>query len=116
MPESFVARKPLNEMLGEQTKDDLVLLIQEMIDRYPELEMLIDRPAPVKSSPGAPVDASSYSRELHQTMRHYGGWADRSAERAVRSVVKSTGLFASKGEWGTARAIYSTVHRPWLLS
>lgn len=108
-PEAFEERKPVSDVLAQRSKDELITLIREMITRYPDLSVLIDRPLPGSYKRNTPVDMESFRRELRYAMNHYEGWGDHTAEHAVYAIAKTAAQFAKQGDWRSARAIYSAI-------
>ncbi len=108
-PESFEERQPVGDVLAKRNKDELITLIREMIARYPDLSVLIDRPLPGPYKRNTPVDTDSFRRELRYAMNHHEGWGDHTAENAVHSIAKTAAQFAQQGDWRSARAIYSAI-------
>ncbi len=108
-PEVFEERPPLDEALAQRSREELVELIRLMVARYPDLETLIDRPAPTGHPRSTPVNTESFRRELRYAMRGYDGWGDYDALATVRSVADTAARFAAQGDWRSASAIYSAI-------
>jgi uncharacterized Zn finger protein len=108
-PQAFEERQPVRDVLAQRSKEELITLIREMIARYPDLSVLIDRPLPGAYRRNTPVYTDSFRRELRYAMNHYEGWGDHTAEHAVESITKTAAQFAGQGDWRSARAIYSAV-------
>ncbi len=108
-PQDFVERKTVDELLKERSHEELVTLVGEMLARYPDLEVLIDRPIAGSTPTGKPLDTSSFRRELRQAMQGYDGWGDHTAEDAMLSVARSAAQFGNAEDWHAARAIYSAI-------
>jgi uncharacterized Zn finger protein len=108
-PGQFEQRPPIAESLASRDKDSLIALIHKMIDRYPDLEALIDLPVPGQTKRNMPVDTTAFRKQMRYALRNYGGWGDRTAESTVNSIIETAGEFADKGDWRSASAIYRTV-------
>lgn len=108
-PEKFEERASVDDTLKERSKEELIALIGEMIDRQPDLEILIHRPAPGHRPRTTPVDTESYRRELRYAIRSYDGWGDHTPHQAVYSVAHTAAEFGKHGDWSSARAIYSAI-------
>ncbi len=61
-PEAFVRLAPLAEALRGRTRAELVLLIEQMVQRHPELDALVTLPMPGGRSRGAP-EAADFGRQ-----------------------------------------------------
>ncbi|HEY9609873.1 SWIM zinc finger family protein, partial [Allocoleopsis sp.] len=66
-PESFYVMPSLEEMLASRSREDLVSLIGQMVQRVPELMSLIELSA--RSSQGQPIDISVYRRQAQRALR-----------------------------------------------
>src|SRR6266849_2378733 len=108
-PEAFEERQPISDVLAQRSKDDLITLIREMITRYPDLSVLVDRPLPGSYQRSTPVDTESFRRELRYAINHNEGWGNRTAEHAVYSIAKTAAQFTKQGDWRSASAIYSAI-------
>ncbi len=108
-PEQFTERQSAADSLASREKDDLIALIRQMVKQHPDLQALIDRPVPGKSSRKTAVDTSSFRKELKRALRSYGGYGDRSAERTIRSIAETAEEFSAQGDWRSASAIYRTI-------
>lgn len=67
-PESFHEMPPLDDLLSPRSKEELILLIKEMLKREPDLESLLELPL----TPGQPVASNleAYRRQLNRALRH----------------------------------------------
>jgi uncharacterized Zn finger protein len=73
-PESFEARAPVQDTLSARSKQDLIALIRQMVEQYPDLQAFIDRPVPGQQVANQPVDTEPFRRELRQAVRTFGDW------------------------------------------
>ncbi len=105
----FEQRTPINETLADRDKDDLIALIQKMVERYPDLQALVDRPVPGRTRRQTAVDTTAFRKELRYALHEYEGWGDRTAEYTVRSIAETADEFAAKGDWRSASAIYRAI-------
>jgi uncharacterized Zn finger protein len=108
-PDDFEERQPVNDVLAQRSKEDLITLVREMIARYPDLSVLVDRPLPGPYQRSTPIDTESFRRELRYALNHNEDWGDRTAEHAVYSIAKTAAQFATQGDWRSASAIYSAI-------
>jgi uncharacterized Zn finger protein len=107
-PESFEEHKPVEDVLAERSKDELIALIRQMVEHAPELQAIIDRPVPGKQRQTA-VDTTSMRKELHNVLRDYPEWGDQSAESIVNSIARTADDFAAQGDWQSASTIYRAI-------
>jgi len=114
-PESFEAREPVQDILSARSKEDLIALIRQMVEQYPDLQALIDRPVPGQQSRQQPVDTAPFRRELRQAVRTFGEWGDRTAEHTIYSVAQAAERFQGAGDWRSACAIYRAIIEESLL-
>ena len=71
------------------SQEELAALIIKMIEKYPDLQNLVDRPVPGKRK--ADVDVASFRREMDYALRHYGGWGDTTAAHTIWSIADTAG-------------------------
>lgn len=108
-PEQFETRPQLDAALQQRSKEELIAVIKAMLERAPELEILVDRPVPGQHPRQTPVNVESFRKEIRRAMKAYDGWGDYSPHSAVRSVTQTAAGFAKQGDWASARAIYSAI-------
>ncbi len=108
-PELFEARAPVQDALSARSKEDLIALIRQMVELYPDLQAFVDRPVPGQQPRHQPVDTEPFRRELRQAVRTFGEWGDRTAEHAVYSVANAAERFQEAGDWSSACAIYQAI-------
>lgn len=109
-PESFEGRPTLDTSLQDRSKDDLIDLIKQMVERYPDLQRFVDRPAPAAViEDGRPVDTQAFRKELHYALNNFGGWGDRTAEFTLREITRTAKRFATQGDWKNAVSIYCAI-------
>ncbi len=114
-PELFEQRAPVEDQLAERSQEELISLIRQMVERYPDLQTLIDRPRPSQQPKDKPVDTTPFRRELQQALRNFeGNYGDRygsehNVDEAISSVANAASEFAEAGKWHDASAIYRTI-------
>lgn len=113
-PEVFTERPTIEDELKQRTADELIALVRQMVRRYPDLQLLIDRPVvggnqPDKTTRKSPVNTESYRKEMQYALQNYEGWSDEGPEAAVVSITENAEEFARAGDWQTAATIYLTV-------
>jgi uncharacterized Zn finger protein len=114
-PETFVEREPLHTVLARKSREELMALVMEMLEREPELEELVDFPLPVVGEGGEPVrrtplDVEPYRHRLRASMRYADDWeATYDIATEVSSVVDKAEQFAEYNDWVSAQALYQLV-------
>ncbi|MGF1524129.1 MAG: SWIM zinc finger family protein [Leptolyngbyaceae cyanobacterium] len=66
-PERFQVIQPLAELLAERSRDDLLHLIEQMIQRYPDLIDIVD--APSMPTTGQLLDLANYQRQVERAFQ-----------------------------------------------
>jgi uncharacterized Zn finger protein len=109
-PELFEDRQPVEDVLAQREKSELIALIRQMVKRYPDLQTLVDRPIASKQSRKTPLDTNSFRKELRYAFKNYGDeWGDDSAQDAIESVRESAQDFAVNEDWLNASAILRVI-------
>jgi len=108
-PNKFEQRQSTDDVLTAWDKNELISLIREMVTRYPDLQILIDRPRPGKAAPGKPLDTAAFRKELRRAMKSYEGWGDKRAENAIASILRTAETFSGRDDWAGASAIYRAI-------
>jgi uncharacterized Zn finger protein len=108
-PSAFEERATLHEQLEKRSKDDLITLIQDMIERYPALRDLVDTPTPAQVSVGEAVDTTVFRKQMEQARYSYDGYDDPQPYRVLNSIIRTAERFAEQQDWENALRIYSTI-------
>lgn len=112
-PDRFAERASIDDTLAQRSPEELVTLIRQMVERYPDLQALIDRPVPSRQPKDKPVDITPFRRELQQAISSYDEWDEYDdgpdAGEAIRSVAETAHEFAVAGRWRDASAIYRAI-------
>ena len=108
-PDAFEERVPVRDALMARQREDLVDLIQQMVERYPGLAALIDRPSPGQHHANGPIDITPVRYELRQAVRMSHEWQGSAIEWTIDSVTEMGQGFADAGDWRSASAIYRTI-------
>jgi uncharacterized Zn finger protein len=75
-PDSFRILAPIDDLLAERSKEDLIALIKEMIARQPDLARLMDLPLHPDSP--VPFDLAAFSKQIGYALsRDDAEWAGR---------------------------------------
>lgn len=108
-PDSFMERDTVEAILADRSKEELIALVGQMVEKYPDLQALIDRPIPGTQST-VPFKIESYRQELRRAFDHYSGsWGDTIAVDTIYAVIRSAKDFAEYGNWQSAAEIYCAI-------
>ncbi len=114
-PEAFEAKPPLEDSLKDRTPEQLIALINQMVNRYPDLESLVHRPVAGRTTRQKAVNVETFRRELRQAMRHFSHeWGDTSISDTIVSVTRAGKEFADNGDWHSASAIFRVIYDEYL--
>jgi uncharacterized Zn finger protein len=103
-PQAFRVVQPLEAMLAERSKAELVALIGEMVRQEPRLMSALElSEATRKAGRGAPVGAEVYRRQARRALRHE---SPRAVEKELRSLRGAAARLAKAGDWASAGALY----------
>jgi uncharacterized Zn finger protein len=103
-PKAFRIVPPLEALLAERSKGELVTLIGEMLKREPGLISVLElSEATRKAGRGAAVDAGAYRRQARRALRHE---SPRAVEKELRSLRDAAARLAKAGDWANAGALY----------
>ena len=122
-PERFAVRTWLMGQLMEKSREELLLLIEELLKRQPELEslveLLIELPASrpdqkgtqPRKSVGRTLDPSSVRSQVDLAFYNAGeGWDAPSRVAADLDPLCDIGKsFAEAGEWANAQVVFATI-------
>ena len=113
-PGSFQEVEPLAEALSQRKKEDLILLIRQMIARYPELEELLYLTSPDITGSTNPINPDLIRRQVEQAIRHadyghdyYGAAQTITAE--LDAIMMQADVYREREDWQNAALIYRTV-------
>ncbi|HUX88427.1 MAG TPA: SWIM zinc finger family protein [Chloroflexota bacterium] len=106
-PEEFVEIEDVDQALARRSKDELMVLVKQMLRQQPDLELLLETPLPV---PGCylAVASETYRRQAAAIFRHAGyayGVVDDVA-RALLAIIAIGDDFSAQGRFATAAAVY----------
>lgn len=103
-PKTFRVVPPLEAMLAERSKGELVALIGEMLRREPGLMSVLElSEATRQAGQGALVDAEVYRRQVRQALRHE---SPRAVEKELRSLRDAAARLSKAGDWPNAGTLY----------
>jgi uncharacterized Zn finger protein len=103
-PQSFRVVPPLESLLAERSRAELVELIGEMVRGEPGLMSALEMSeAARKAGRGAPVDAGAFRRQARRALRHD---STRAVEKELRSLRDAAARLSKAGDWQNAGALY----------
>jgi uncharacterized Zn finger protein len=110
-PDEFREIQEIDDVLEHRSKEDLIRLIKEMIDRSPELENLLEVALPDDQSNREVLNPSSYRNLAASafTQSHYGWYGERAIADQLQSIIRLGTEFADKHEYQNAAIIYEQV-------
>lgn len=106
-PEDFLEQEEVEKLLEHYEKPQLIALIQQMLRREPDLEVLL----PKASTSGQPINLEIYRRQVNTAIRRAGsGWgaAGRLADELAVTIEAADGLVAQQ-DYANAIAVYEVV-------
>ena len=114
-PEVFTEQRPLDEVLAERTPEQLIAIIKQMLNRYPDLQPMIERPQFSPHQRQSPLDTNSLRKELRIAIsaadedRYPWGQVSRPIIQSIRSISESANDFVTNGDWVNASYIYDVI-------
>ncbi len=113
-PDSFQEIEPLNETLKQREKDALILLIWQMITRYPDLEDMVYLSTPGGASAKVSINPDLIRRQVKNAVKHgdyghdYYGAAQTIANE-LEAIMQQGDGYRERGDWLNTAVIYCTV-------
>lgn len=113
-PDSFQEVEPLEDALKQREKNDLILLIRQMITRYPDLEDLVYLSSPGGASAKAPINPDLIRRQVKSAVKHgdyghdyYG--AVQTIVHELEAIMQQGDVYRERGDWLNTAVICCTV-------
>jgi len=110
-PDTLTAVEDLETALNRRTKVELIVLIRRMLDRYPDLETLLELPIVGEGEP-PPVNTDVISRQARSAFAGigYDDWgAAYGIAQQLLELVEIGDDYAGRKSWRDAATIYQTV-------
>jgi uncharacterized Zn finger protein len=121
-PSRFTELPPMADQLADRSPEQLIALIERMVDRYPDLQRLIDLPMPPSPTSSGDVAANAVTVDvepIRQQVRlaiqefdpyarfdRWDDWADGSGTPAeLAAILDLAQRYADAGQWANAQAI-----------
>jgi len=122
-PERFVVRSRLMGRLSEKSREELLAVLEQLVQRQPDIEPMVEllielplvTPAQEKNRPGRgkerTLDPSTIRNQVASAFYHAGeGWGAASRVAAELEQLYDIGKsFAEAGEWANAQVMYATI-------
>lgn len=109
-PDSFHTVQPLDEMLANRTKEELIILIKEMLKRAPDLTRLLE--LSVQPDRQTPLNLDAFRRQIDYAL-HLNDDCDYRGAQAVATelsaLVDNANRFYEGSDWANAGALYALV-------
>jgi len=103
-PQAFRVIEPLDRMLADKSKDELIAIIQDMLRHKPELISVVELTKETQEiKQGKPMNVSVYRTQARRAMQHE---MPRSVERELQSLRDTAARLAKGGDTLNAGAIY----------
>jgi uncharacterized Zn finger protein len=100
-PQAFRVIQPLEEMLVQRSKEELIALIGEIVKREPGLMSLVE--LSVESRQGKPIDIEAYRRRVRRVLRHQSLDV---TEWKLQALGDTADRLTKAGDWLNAGALY----------
>jgi uncharacterized Zn finger protein len=114
-PARFVERPSVATAIAGKNPGELAALVQEMIRRYPDLELLLDTPMAAGSGGSGnaeTIDEGTIRRQVQVATMYLDGWewgSARTAARALEAILDLGRRYGDAGQWANAHVVYATV-------
>lgn len=106
-PHAFRSIPPLSVLLAGRSREELIALIGEMVERKPELLSLVELAAETEQAArGNPPDVSVYRRQTRRALRHE---SEHAVEKELRALRELAARAAKAGDWLKAGTLYHAV-------
>ena len=103
-PQAFRVIEPLDRMLADKSKDELIAIIQDILRHKPDLISVVELTTQTQGiKRGQPMNVSVYRTQARRAMQHE---IPRSVERELKSLREVAAQLAKGGDALNAGAIY----------
>jgi uncharacterized Zn finger protein len=118
-PESFAQIADTQTTLEERSKAELIVLIRQMLQRYPDLDYLLQLPLPIKCTDQTTINPAVIRRQVsHAFGGSYDEWSGRDLFEAARDLdelLNLAGQYLEQASHTNAAMIYRVVAEEILL-
>lgn len=109
-PESFTTKEEVDDLLENKNKTELIALVQEMLKRAPELDILLDLPSVRGDAAGEPIDPEPYRRQVRNAFIGAEDWDTHfGVAEEIASIVDIGDRFLEAEEYHNAQTVYQVV-------
>jgi uncharacterized Zn finger protein len=106
-PDEFIEQQDIDTLLQQCEKDDLIILIKQMLRRDPDLEYLLL----TISKPSIPIDPQVYRNQVEMVYRNAGNEWGAATEIAdeLLAIMETADSFVERHDYASATAIYNSI-------
>jgi len=105
-PDAFQPVAPVEERLASKSKEELMVLIQEMLKREPDLERLLD--LPLHPDLTSPIDQNAFRRQIEFIFQNE--FPDpQGVAIELAAIVETADRFTAVENWSAAGSIYHLI-------
>lgn len=117
-PEEFTEIADLETNLAQRSPAELITLIRQMVERYPDLELLLELPIPAPAGAQPPLDAQAIRRQARQAFRgDREGWVDPfEAGADLQPLLNLAAGYVTQQNWRDAVTVYEVIIRETLAN
>jgi uncharacterized Zn finger protein len=118
-PDIFIEVEDLDTTLARRSKDELIALIKQMLRKEPDLEALVEAPAPAAGKRSSPVNPEVYRRQVagifrrhHYDYDDYYYEEDSGAGEIAEELLPIRDVgdgFAREGDYANAATVYTAL-------
>lgn len=111
-PHTVTTVEDIETALERRTKGELIVLIRRMLDRYPDLEVVLDLPVVAEAEKAPPVNGDVIRRQARTAFAGLGyqGWEDAyDIAQQLLNLVEVGDDYAGVDRWEDAATIYRIV-------
>ncbi len=109
-PEAFTTKEEVDALLENKSKTELIALVQEMLKRAPELDILLDLPSVRGDAVGEPIDPEPYRRQVRNAFIGAEEWNTHfGVDEEIASVVDIGDRFLEAEDYHNAQTVYQIV-------
>lgn len=110
-PSDFRETEDLQTALERRSKDELIGLIQAMVTRYPDLELLLELPLPGSTGTQRAIEPQVIERQVRGAFAQAGdGWdAAANIATSLQSVLALGEGYVRQHDWSNAVVVYRTL-------
>ena len=110
-PDAFTEVADLETSLARRSKEELIVLIRQMVERYPDLEMLLELPIPTAAGAQPPLDSQAIRRQARRAFQAgRGEWINAyDAAANLRPLIELANGYVERQNWRDAATVYEVI-------